>query len=283
MITDQRLVAEINAKHDLIEENPGFYLKLNSKAVANIQNYSKVYSWWIEHPDIRKEVLIENMDAQTRGKLISIARGGIEKLHEAWKYIKSVDNPLNGEVLVNLSKIVCPEDNPQAGYRLCRVSLGLDYTPPNPIRVPDRIIAAFAELNAIHMHPVEKAVKAHLYIAGIQPFQNGNKRIARLVQDKILHSAGLPPAMIQPGERKIYIDLLERGLLGWRDDKPLMQKDFFNYVAGKVNSSLDEIIGDLDIQDYDRRLKKMRSKANHRLDKEIRRENKNAAIRPYTF
>ncbi len=260
MLVDRKLLDEIDMKYGLLESNPDFYLKLNSRAIANLDKYSKVYSWWIEHPDIRKGVLDEELNAQQKGELISIARQGIERLKDAWKYLRRIDDPLNHLCLVHLSKLVTPEENFQVAYREGRVSLGLQFTPPNPLRVKERLEEAFAELRAEYMHPVEKAVKAHLYLAGIQPFNNGNKRIARLIQDKILHNSGLPPAVIHPGERKTYIDFLENGLVGWRDSKPILQKGFFDYVAGKVNMALDEMIGDLNIGVNEKRLKQIRNR-----------------------
>ena len=88
---------------------------------------------------------------------------------------------------------------------------------------------------------------AHIGIVGIQPFMDGNKRTARLIQNRILHSVDLPPAVIPAGEGKFYFDLLRRVLPFYQDGDMIGQKQFYDYCASKVNNSLDEILGDLEV------------------------------------
>lgn len=64
--------------------------------------------------------------------------------------------------------------------RMCEWLNGRSFTPDNP--TPDRLIV-FAIL---------KAVLAHLYLAWIHPFGDGNGRTARLVEFEILIGAGVP-------------------------------------------------------------------------------------------
>ncbi|MGC9309512.1 MAG: Fic family protein [Candidatus Nanoarchaeia archaeon] len=117
-------------------------------------------------------------------------------------------------------------DQRNTGFRQNRVSLGLDYTPPNPVRVPELVKKACYEIRESDYHPVEAAAVAHLRIAGIQPFLDGNKRTARLIQDRILEDHNLPPAVIPAGEREVYIDLLEQGLLGLKNNNLKQQRPF---------------------------------------------------------
>jgi len=261
MFTNPNLLDEIDTKQASIEENPEFYVALQNRIESNFDNYSKIYSWMIEHPDIRRGLLKEDIDSATRGKLISRAREGIKNLREAWKYLRVLKDPFNDGTLKTLATIIEPDFNMTPNFRQDRVSLNMqEYTPPNPLRVPELISQAFFDLKNNECHPVEKAAKAHLYIAGIQPFNNGNKRLARLMQDKILLDANLPPATIPSGEREAYIDILENALSGWNSmrngsafsydlKRKSMnnQRPFFDYIAGKVNSALDHIVGDLNL------------------------------------
>jgi Fic family protein len=100
-------------------------------------------------------------------------------------------------------------------------------------------------LKSSDLAPIEAAIYTHLHLAGIQPFIDGNKRTARLLQDRILFSYELPPAVIPAGEREVYIDLLEQALVGVRNNAVKPQRPFYDYIGGKVNSVLDEILGDL--------------------------------------
>ena len=74
---------------------------------------------------------------------------------------------------------------------------------------------------------------------------DGNKRSARLVQDRILFDVGMPPAMITAGEGKFYHDLLVRTLPSYYDGNREGQRQFYDYCASKVNNGLDDILGDL--------------------------------------
>ena len=75
---------------------------------------------------------------------------------------------------------------------------------------------------------------------------DGNKRCAQLVQDRILHDLDLPPANIPAGEGVFYRKLLGKTLPDYRDENPEGQKVFYDYCASKVNSGLDEMLGDLE-------------------------------------
>ncbi len=55
---------------------------------------------------------------------------------------------------------------------------------------------------------VLRAIYAHLYLAWIHPFADGNGRMARLVANLPVLRAGLPPIIIPREQRKEYIDAL---------------------------------------------------------------------------
>ena len=263
MFTNERILDDIDAKQAKIENNPEFYLEMENKVKANLGTYSKIYSWVIEHPDIRRSILDEKLTASQKGQLISQAKEGVQHLGQAWDYLKHLNDPYSKEVLLNLATIIDPGENPDFRFRDRRASLQLqNYCPPNYMKVPEMINGVLSALKFDCIHPVEKAAKAHLYIAGIQPFNNGNKRLARLFQDKILYDANLPPALIHAGEREFYLDVLEKALEAWnlqtsgstptyqlRKTAMNNQRPFFDYIAGKVNSGLDDILHDLNILD----------------------------------
>ncbi len=239
---DTTLLKEINKKREIVVGNPNFYLRRSHRISSALTASSKMYSWWIEHPQLRFQ-LLNVPSAQQRGKIIAFMRAGVERLEEAWNYLNTEQHMFTVDSLVNTARIV---DANNQTLRRCRVSLNFEnYTPPNPLRVSDRLSELFLEVKDSNLHPVEKAGVVHAGIAGIQPFIDGNKRTARLYQDKILCDAGLVPAIIYTGERALYLDLLEDVLVGRRDGNIKIQKPFFDYIGGKVNVTLDKIINDL--------------------------------------
>lgn len=102
---------------------------------------------------------------------------------------------------------------------------------------------------------LEAAIYAHLHLVRIHPFTDGNGRTARTLQNVILEARGLPPPIIHAGERFDYYNHLERAIRAWTlrnatteiriPDKNYSseEKEFFDYVAGKVSSSLDIMLG----------------------------------------
>lgn len=82
-------------------------------------------------------------------------------------------------------------------------------------------------------HPVARAAEAHYRLVRIHPFVDGNGRTARLLMNLLLIRAGYPPAVVDPTERREYIDTLvsvqEHGLID----------DFTVLMAQAVERSLD--------------------------------------------
>ena len=252
MVIAESLEREISMKMSKIAGNPSYYLSRDNRVRTFLTHIKDAHSFWLEHPDMRRQVLDSGeVDAK---KLKRVARNGARRINEAWRYLsglnngKSVLEQISYNLILDVGRIVEPVINAR-GFREGRVSLGFDdYCPPNPVKVPELVRAFCHELKSSDLSPVEAAAYAHLHIAGIQPFENGNKRVARLFQDKILDCNELPPAVIPSGERQVYLDLLEQALAGIRDGKYGMQRPFFDYIGGKVNSALDDIIGDLELK-----------------------------------
>lgn len=236
---DNPTILEIVRKHELIKECPEYHLHRKKILFNDLLKNDAVLSFLMEHPQYRDE-------CARRGHTREI-REGINRLDDAWEYLiqscPKVLEKLTPDKLIHLGKIVNPDVD---GFRKVRVSLMLpDYTPPNYVRVPEYITDTLQHVKDEDMHVIEKAAFMHMRIAAIQPFIDGNKRVARLLQNKILDEVELPPATIPLGERDFYIGLLERAMCSYRDNKLGGQGPFFSYIAAKVNVSLDLIIKNL--------------------------------------
>ena len=245
MEMDACLVREIDGKLDKVVQDPDYYLKRDHRIRHSFDTALKTFVWWVQHPDLNAGFPV--VGNGNKGIVIKRAREGIENLSESWRYISQQKDFLNEDVFLELGNVVDPNLNSN-GYRQNTVSLGMDdYTPPNPVKVPELVEETFREARESNSITVEKAAMLHLRLAGIQPFPSGNKRVARLYQDRALFESGLPPACISNGERRTYLSLLQRGLVDLRDCSSDGVKEFINYIGGKVNSFLDEILYDLKI------------------------------------
>jgi len=113
----------------------------------------------------------------------------------------------------HLHRIVLEELSPNAGkYRQGDVAIaGAPFSPPSAVDVPPlmhalfKILAEFEKEN----HPVVVASWLHWALARIHPFEDGNGRIARLLQDYILLKARYVPSTLQPEDREgVYYESL---------------------------------------------------------------------------
>lgn len=83
----------------------------------------------------------------------------------------------------------------------------------------------------------DKAFEAHLRLASIHPFSDGNGRTARLLMNLVLLRGGYPPVVIGPEQRPEYVDALERRQLTG-DEAPYRQ-----LMASRLLASLDDYLG----------------------------------------
>mgnify|MGYP001568952406 CR=1 FL=1 len=80
------------------------------------------------------------------------------------------------------------------------------------------------------LHPLESAALVHLKIASIQPFVDGNSRLARLLMNWILWKRGYPPIDIPIEDLEEYYDMLDN----YQIEKK--EKPFINYIKKKYLS-----------------------------------------------
>lgn len=249
MVISGILTREIDEKRSRILDNPDYYLRKSKIDKSSFRQLCDVYSFWLENPQLRRKILTQIPEGE-EANLRQLAREGVKNIKNAWNYLNAEGGnnfleSLNPHLVIGTGKLIDPIKNSN-GYRIHPV-LGFlpRYTAPNALKVPELVEKACEDVRNSDYHPVEAAAAIHLDIAGIQPFNDGNKRTARLIQDRILHAEGLPPAIIPTGERELYIDLFEDALMGKRDGNYRAQRPFFDYIGGKVNCALDDILGDL--------------------------------------
>ena len=248
---------EINLKLDKVKRHPEYYDEKVSLVKQSLRSLGDVYSFWIEHPELRKDLLLENKKKET---IIKLARKGIQSVHNAWYYLTEnhkhgdfVDD-LNHDVLKHVNGLVNGGGKDDGNYRsnegrmvADNVTLNIPgFTPIDADKIQGEINHIIAQVRGKYgKDKLESAIYAHLALAMTQPFRDGNKRTARLIQDRILHDAELPPAVVTAGEGKFYLDLIKRTAPAYQEGDEAGQRQFYDYCASKVNNGLDEILGDI--------------------------------------
>jgi hypothetical protein len=246
---------EIDAKLAKIRENPISYSRRSQLVFDNLRGLGDVYSFWIENPELRSQLFSNKQPATLK----RMAYNGIRDIQNAWHYLLQTGQGGNFHELVSLdvlagtNALVNGKSVIDGQYRVpSKTSSGdvtlnfHDYTPPSGDKVIHETKRVLGLINSnAGGQLLDTAIYAHLAIALTQPFFDGNKRTARLVQDRILFEAGLPPAIIPASEGKFYRSLLEKTAAKYKQNDPEGQRLFCEYIASKVNHGLDLILEDL--------------------------------------
>ena len=122
-------------------------------------------------------------------------------------------------------------DSEAAGkYREIAVFIsGTEFVPPEAKHLPVRMKNFITELHKMKskIHPVELAAFAHLQVANIHPFVDGNGRTARLLMNMILINSGYSIVSIPPVLSHDYITALKAAQRSVNPDV----SSFYGFIA----------------------------------------------------
>ena len=264
---DKVIVREIEKKlRDL--NSCGFHpvsLLLGKHYESVLQTDANLHSYKMEHQS--EEVPANGSRFNTHAADKKSIKDGIKNNWQAFVWAMKHFNPekLDASFVKEIARRVEPslfsEDNVSYRESAVRPS-GATWTPPYPAKIPGELegeagkIGYLGNLKSLLMDDstsgvLEAAAYAHLHLDRIHPFEDGNGRTARVVQNVILKKMrGLPPPIIYPGERFDYHQHLDRAINDWRcrTGNPAEKFDsrgekmFYNYIAGKVSASLDMLL-----------------------------------------
>ncbi|MBI4152470.1 Fic family protein [Candidatus Woesearchaeota archaeon] len=232
----------IREKQDVLCKNPNYDLFIANQHRKRIFQLANLYSWWLEHPGIYNSASATKNPLQLEREIRRISRAGKSVMNKAWnglcEYSPLLQN-INPRVVIDTASQI---DHCNLVYRNARVSLCMpSYTPPNHLKVSELMDGLFWELKSID-DPIEASFYFHLRLAGIQPFIDGNKRVARIIQNRILYENQLPPPTIMPADRDEYITLLENALVGFNDHDLKPVREFYGFLGSRVQRHLDEAL-----------------------------------------
>ena len=248
--------------------NPQILEEINNKIII-LSKRKSILSHWLqglhEH-SIEKEATIHSFKIESAsefytGKPIQSkdVKHGIRDLKRALSW--GVDNydvlKIDDYFINELAEKVDPDQYERMPhYRLGSVRpSGATWTPPSADKVPleiERFVGTLRDILVKNTFAgvIEASAYAHLHLVRIHPFHDGNGRTARTLQNVILLANKLPPPIIYEEERHDYYQHLDRAINSWRartgiDGKPDSNSDegmFYNYIAGKISSSLTKVI-----------------------------------------
>lgn len=145
-----------------------------------------------------------------------------------------------------LMKGILKEDG--GHYRRVLVFIqGAKHVPPNWRKVPSLMKELETWLKEANDHPVVLAAKAHIQLARIHPFVDGNGRTCRLLVNYILMQHGYPPALYTSENREQYMKALD-------DVEQGNEEPFIRITAEATEWTLDRyltIVSDLEIDGND--------------------------------
>lgn len=249
-LIDESLVKEIERKRKFIQSRTSgvTLLALGDSYIRMIEKESDSHSYSIEYPRTKKKAQKNGMS-----NIQNAMNWGLD-------YFRKNNKQISEEFIKELAGKIDPftYKGYPANYRNCTVNLkGYIFTPPYPEKIPREMRRFISEANNLlnevkenSRSPVEPAVFCHFHLVRIHPFVDGNGRTTRTLQNIILKSWNLPPATIYKGERIIYFELLENAKMAYRvrmgNDQTLYpskeEREFYNYLATKVNINLDKIL-----------------------------------------
>ncbi len=195
---------------------------------------------------VRSNAWNPEANEQDRGPLDAMAALGYWKAYQAVR--KSMGRVLNGEN----PGLVADEDHGTwhremfgpsvtagllkpadlAGYRNGQVYIRRSmHVPLNREAVRDAMPALF-DLLREEKDPAARGVLGHFVFVYIHPYMDGNGRMGRFLMNLMLASGGYPWTFIPVGDRKIYMEALEKASVG-EDIVP-----FADFLSGRVKKGL---------------------------------------------
>jgi len=171
-----------------------------------------------------------------------------EAVNHAKAFLKVLEltkdkTPVSVDVILSLHKIILTGiDDDNAGfYRNCPVRIsGSRVILPNYLKVPKLMDEFIAWLNEQDMTNPVTAILSHYKFVSIHPFTDGNGRCARLLMNLLLLQAGYVPIIVQPRDRKKYLNSIEQAQLTQNESS------YISYMQTLLLRSMKKIVDMLD-------------------------------------
>lgn len=247
---------EINQKILLLEKEDSSQRLLSCHNLVRkaIEENAQIQSYRIEHPN--EKVPFSVPRNRNRGEI----KNGIRDIANAFAWGRENFDPKNFKesFVRGIAGRITPSiyGGKIAEYREKGIRVkGSSVTPPYPEKLVNYEIPWFEESMGEHLknetkNRIEPAIFAHFHVARMHPLVDGNGRTSRTIQDIILDHYNIPLPVIQAAERMFYYQLLDEAIFAWKNrggrdsDEDLSKEErrFYDFMAGKINISLDKIL-----------------------------------------
>lgn len=144
--------------------------------------------------------------------------------------------PLSEWTIKSLHQLILKgiDDDNAGRYRTVNVRIaGASHLPPDQVVVPELMeqFIQWYRIEAMALHPVERAARVHSDFVKIHPFVDGNGRTSRLLMNLELMKAGYPAAVLPVESRLAYYEALDA------DHAEGIKEPFVQMIAGIVQDS----------------------------------------------
>ena len=187
-----------------------------------------------------------------------ITKEGINDLENAFQWgKKNFDKyKIDENYLKTLNYLIVPkiyqDEKPHFRDSSARIKWS-HIIPPSPDKIITKEIPNFLKALRRHLNSedviqqMESGIYAHFHIARIHPFDDGNGRTARTLQNIILNHFNIPLPIITQFERGYYNSILEKAFKDWRENNNWEpnskitkgEREFYYFITEKINQSLD--------------------------------------------
>ena len=223
---------EAKAKGSLLEISEEFLLNLVHSALSFDDN----------------SLDIEEVKNVLAGQYVGVNSDKVRRItNQKNAFLKIVEmakekEALTEDALKDLHQILMEGFNIPGGlYRNVDISVkGSNHTPCDYIKVYDRMKKYYDTLAFYEGTDIQKAAYAHLQIAKVHPFLDGNGRLARLVMNYMLIKAGYLPINVPRRDMQVYFNLLEE----FKVNKT--QVPFEEFIEVRLNREYDRLIAIID-------------------------------------
>src|SRR3989344_3836927 len=193
----------------------------------------------------------------------------LTNLEDAKKYL--VAHGLNLSTLSALGNVIEPQSGVNKGMRkevkgVNHLFGGIPPLDPNAVPYALKDLVDFMD-QEVNLHPITKAINAHISLVRVHPYVDGNGRAARLVQNFYLEQRGYPAAIILSSDRALNISSLNRALKDRTSggstvyEKSENETVFHDFIESKVLASCERLEEELrNRRVYDIDLYKVRNK-----------------------
>jgi len=239
---------------DILQRISAKKAKLDSLGQLPAELKNNLYEWFkvaltYSSNAIEGNTLTLAETAQVVEKHITIAGKTVNEHLEAINHAQAVDfirdlarakkrDELTLDDILAIHKLVLQKINDAWAGRLRTVAVRVTGSPvpcPNYLKVPALMDELITTLTTSDKHIAMIAADAHLQLAAIHPFVDGNGRTARLLMNLVLLQQNYPLVIIEVKDRLKYITVIQKAL---EDEK----SDYYNFIYAAIEHSLDEYL-----------------------------------------